>query len=292
MLGIHTNMPATSRTNREGAPVRQPAAGGLSADEQHAWDQLDSFYKHGLGYARRWRTARRRSTRSRILPSAWPRGCSTTTTQLALIARVFDGQTGGPDAGRHPRQRHALLADEHGGLVGSPVLGQQSRLLRPEGRHDPGRGERVPGRDLRGSAELGREGLSQADPLQQAPQGRALRRLGTAGALLATTCGRRSGRCAEWALPEDITPPIPAPSQGRGPLGQRGGPEARIGDEEGRAGAPHSDSLKQVDAGDLNVGYADAGPAAARRSCCCTAGPTTSTATPRSRRCSRRRAIG
>ena len=31
-----------------------PAAGapaGLSADERHAYDQLDFFYKHGLGYA-------------------------------------------------------------------------------------------------------------------------------------------------------------------------------------------------------------------------------------------------
>ena len=29
--------------------VRRPA--GLSADEKYAWDQLDYFYKHGLGYA-------------------------------------------------------------------------------------------------------------------------------------------------------------------------------------------------------------------------------------------------
>ena len=34
----------------QGAPVRRPAPSGLSADEG-AWDQLDFFYKHGLGYA-------------------------------------------------------------------------------------------------------------------------------------------------------------------------------------------------------------------------------------------------
>ena len=45
---------------------------------------------------RRWRTARRRSTRSRIRRSAWRPGCSTTTrAATALIARVFDGQPEG-----------------------------------------------------------------------------------------------------------------------------------------------------------------------------------------------------
>ena len=28
-----------------------PAPAGLSAEEKHAWDQLDDFYKNGLGYA-------------------------------------------------------------------------------------------------------------------------------------------------------------------------------------------------------------------------------------------------
>ena len=40
-----------------------------------------------------------------------------------LIARVFDGQPRGADARRRPRQHHALLADEHGGLFGAPLLG-------------------------------------------------------------------------------------------------------------------------------------------------------------------------
>ena len=53
LLGIHTNMPATVPTEiAQGArsPATPPPA-GLSADEQRAWDQLDFFYKHGLGYA-------------------------------------------------------------------------------------------------------------------------------------------------------------------------------------------------------------------------------------------------
>ena len=43
-----------------------------------------------------------------------------------MIARVFDGKPEGPDAGRHPRQRHALLADEHRDLVGAPLLGHRA----------------------------------------------------------------------------------------------------------------------------------------------------------------------
>ena len=52
LLAIHTNMAATvpadvSRALAEGGP---PPA-GLSVDEKHAWDQLDDFYRKGLGYA-------------------------------------------------------------------------------------------------------------------------------------------------------------------------------------------------------------------------------------------------
>ncbi|HEY2585684.1 MAG TPA: epoxide hydrolase, partial [Tepidisphaeraceae bacterium] len=52
LLGMHTNMPATvpddiAKALHAGAPL--PA--DLSADERHACEQLDYFYKHGLGYA-------------------------------------------------------------------------------------------------------------------------------------------------------------------------------------------------------------------------------------------------
>src|SRR6516225_7398758 len=71
--------------------------------------------------------------------------------------------------------------------MGALILGQRAlsdrRLLRSEGHQDPGRGERLSGRALRGTAELGGEGVSETDPLQQARQGRALRGLGAAGAL-------------------------------------------------------------------------------------------------------------
>jgi hypothetical protein len=51
-------------------------------------------------------------------------------------------------------------------------------------------------------------------------------------------------------------------------------------------------SLKQIDAGVLNVGYAEVGPADGPRSSCSTAGPTTSTALPMWPQCWPRWATG
>ena len=51
LLAIHTNMSATLPEAIRKALPGGPAPAGLSADEQHAWDQLTDFYVHGLGYA-------------------------------------------------------------------------------------------------------------------------------------------------------------------------------------------------------------------------------------------------
>ena len=52
LIGVHTNMPATVPADIATAlKFGNPPPAGLSADEQRAWDQLDFFYKHGLGYA-------------------------------------------------------------------------------------------------------------------------------------------------------------------------------------------------------------------------------------------------
>ena len=73
------------------------------------------------------------------------------------IARVFDGATEGLTRDDILRQHHPLLADRHGGIVGSSVLGEQVRLLHSEGGEDPSRGERFPGGDLPDSAKVGRK---------------------------------------------------------------------------------------------------------------------------------------
>jgi pimeloyl-ACP methyl ester carboxylesterase len=52
LLGIHTNMAATvPPVVSQALAVGGPPPAGLSPDEKHAWDQLDDFYKNGLGYA-------------------------------------------------------------------------------------------------------------------------------------------------------------------------------------------------------------------------------------------------
>jgi pimeloyl-ACP methyl ester carboxylesterase len=52
LLAIHTNMAATVPADISKAlSAGGPAPAGLSPDEQRAWNQLDDFYKKGLGYA-------------------------------------------------------------------------------------------------------------------------------------------------------------------------------------------------------------------------------------------------
>src|SRR5229473_318336 len=80
LLAIHTNMPgAVPNDINAAAFTGAPAPSGLGADEQHAFDRLAFFYRHGLGYASRWGTAHRRFTGLRTRPSAWRPGYSTTT---------------------------------------------------------------------------------------------------------------------------------------------------------------------------------------------------------------------
>jgi pimeloyl-ACP methyl ester carboxylesterase len=97
LLGIHTNMPGTVPAEISKAlNFHEPAPAGLSAEERHAWDQLDFFHKKGLGYANEM------SLRPQTLY-----GLEDSPIGLAgwmldhddrsykLIARAFDGQTEG-----------------------------------------------------------------------------------------------------------------------------------------------------------------------------------------------------
>lgn len=51
LLGIHTNMPATVPAEITRALASGQVPSGLSADEKNAYEQLDFFFKKGLGYA-------------------------------------------------------------------------------------------------------------------------------------------------------------------------------------------------------------------------------------------------
>jgi pimeloyl-ACP methyl ester carboxylesterase len=97
LLGIHTNMPATVPDDiAKALQFGDPAPSGLSADEQHAYDQLDFFYKYGLGYAQEM--SHRPQTLYGIEDSpvglaAWM--LDHDVRSYELIARAFAGRPGG-----------------------------------------------------------------------------------------------------------------------------------------------------------------------------------------------------
>ena len=97
LVGIHTNMPAAVPPDIEAMlQARQPAPPSLSVDERLAWDQLDDFYRHGLGYAQEM--AGRPQTLYALVDSpvglaAWMLDHDIRSYQL--ISRVFAGETAG-----------------------------------------------------------------------------------------------------------------------------------------------------------------------------------------------------
>ena len=97
LLGVHTNMPGTVPDDISKAlNFHEPAPAGLSAEERHAWDQLDLFYKKGLGYANEM--SLRPQTLYGLADS--PVGLAAwildhDAGSYAMIARAIDGQSEG-----------------------------------------------------------------------------------------------------------------------------------------------------------------------------------------------------
>ncbi len=97
LLGISTNMSATVPPEIAKAMASgEPPPATLSADERRAWDQLDFFYKKGLGYANEM--ALRPQTLYAIADSpvglaAWMLDHDARSEEL--IVRVFDGASEG-----------------------------------------------------------------------------------------------------------------------------------------------------------------------------------------------------
>ncbi|MGH8172633.1 MAG: epoxide hydrolase family protein [Rhodanobacteraceae bacterium] len=97
LVGIHTNMPATVPPEIDKAAFAGSAPPpGLSADEKYAYDQLDFFYKNGLGYAQEMNHRPQTLYALEDSPiglAAWM--LDHDARSYALIARVFAGKSEG-----------------------------------------------------------------------------------------------------------------------------------------------------------------------------------------------------
>jgi pimeloyl-ACP methyl ester carboxylesterase len=97
LIGIHTNMPGVITPDiDQAAGAGAPAPAGLSAEEQHAYEQLKFVYTKGVGYA--YQMGLRPQTLYGIADS--PIGLAAylldhDARSLQMIARVFDGQAEG-----------------------------------------------------------------------------------------------------------------------------------------------------------------------------------------------------
>ena len=108
--------PFQTRSRRRSRPAgrRQPGLGGRRAARLRAARHL---LQEGPGLRQRDGAPAADAVRDRgFARSGWRPGCSTTTRPATRSSRaIFDGRSAvrRADPGRHPRQHHAVLADEH-----------------------------------------------------------------------------------------------------------------------------------------------------------------------------------
>ena len=181
----HGRRRSPTTSSRRSTPASPPPAGPRPTNERTPGISSTSSTSTASATPRRW--ANRPQTLYALEDSpvglaAWM--LDHDARSQSLIARVFDGGSEGL-TGRHPRQRHALLADEHGGLIGAPVLGEQARRSsrRRASRCRP-RVSVFPDEIYAAPRSWAERAYPEPDPLQPPPEGRPLRRVGAAGHVL------------------------------------------------------------------------------------------------------------
>ena len=184
LVGIHTNILVAALAIADQLPAE-------SEGERAARDAFAAFKEDGFGYflemATRPQTIGYALLDSPVAMAAWM--LDHDTDSYYKFSRAFvDGEpVGQSQPGTHRRQHHDVLADGHrrhdcAVVLGGRTSAGRSGCVRPgsSGNLAPGRLHHVPRRDLRGSAQLGRDGLPGPRLLQRGRQGRPLRRLGGA----------------------------------------------------------------------------------------------------------------
>ena len=189
LLGIHLNMLVAALGHR------RPTAGGIRGRNAQRAMRSPHSRTDGFGYflemATRPQTIGYALLDSPVALAAWM--LDHDTDSYYKISRAFvDGEPAGNLTRDHILDNiTTVLADGHRHLGGPVVLGGRtspgrSGCGRPASSAGlaPGRLHHVPRRDLRGSAQLGRDGLPRPRLLQRGREGRPLRRLGGARAVL------------------------------------------------------------------------------------------------------------
>ena len=186
LLGIHTNMPGVFPPEIDKAAFSgAPPPSGLSADEEVAYDRVQFVYQKGIAYG--YQMGLRPQTLYGIADS--PVGLAAyfldhDARSYEMIARVFAG-------GSEGLTRDDVLDNitltwlTNTALSGARLYWENKgySFFGVKRRRCPDRRERFSRRTLSCSTKLDGAGVSQADPLQQAQQRRALCGVGTAEAL-------------------------------------------------------------------------------------------------------------
>jgi hypothetical protein len=186
LMGIHTNMANVIPLDIDKLAFSgAPAPANLSADEKLAYERLSLVYAKGIGYG--FQMGLRPQTLYGIADS--PVGLAAyfldhDARSYDMIARVFAG-------GSEGLTRDDVLDNitltwlTNTALSGARLYWENKGgvVLRRQGCRGSDCRERLPRRTVSCSKDLGGTGISQTRPLQQTPEGRPLRGMGTAQAL-------------------------------------------------------------------------------------------------------------